>query len=133
MKSSRHKVEIHSYYIVLSYELKPIFAVAKSCNMDHVDVNLIRQLVSVEKYTYAQVIDYLKTKYSNSRGFSERKVRRYCKENERSSGTDTNEVNRMVADAVSQIKVPLSVINFLCLSAFAWYFISVAVCFLDNF
>ena len=86
--------------------------------MDHVDVNLIRQLVSVEKYTYAQVIDYLKTKYSNSRGFSERKVRRYCKENERSSRTDTNEVNRMVADAVSQIKVPLSVINFLCLSAF---------------
>ena len=69
--------------------------------MDHVDVNLIRQLVSVEKYTYAQVTDYLKTKCSNFRGFSECKVRRYCKENERSSRTDTNEVNRMVADAVS--------------------------------
>ena len=69
--------------------------------MDHVDVNLIRQLVSVEKYTYAQVTDYLKTKCSNSRGFSECKVRRYYKENERSSRTDTNEVNRMVADAVS--------------------------------
>ena len=33
--------------------------------MDHVDVNLIRQLVSVEKYIYAQVSDYLKTKYPN--------------------------------------------------------------------
>ena len=53
--------------------------------MDHVDVNLIRQLVSVEKYTYAQVSDYLKTKYPNSRGFSERTVRRYCEENEISS------------------------------------------------
>ena len=86
--------------------------------MDHVDVNLIRQLVSVKKYTYAQPSDYLKTKYPNSRGFSERTVRRYCKENEISSRTDTNEVNRMVADAVSQVKLRLSVINFLCLSAF---------------
>ena len=82
------------------------------------DVNLIRQLVSVKKYTYAQASDYLKTKYPNSRGFSERTVRRYCKENEISSRTDTNEVNRMVADAVSQVKLRLSVINFLCLSAF---------------
>ena len=49
MRSSRHNVEIHSYYIVLGYELKPIFAVKTSWNMDHVDVNLIRQLVSVEK------------------------------------------------------------------------------------
>ena len=86
--------------------------------MDHVDVNLIRQLVSVKKYTYAQASDYLKTKYPNSRGFSERTVRRYCKENEISSRTDTNEVNRTVADAVSQSKLRLSVINFLCLSAF---------------
>ena len=29
------------------------------------------QLVSVEKYTYVQARDYLKTKYLNSRGFSE--------------------------------------------------------------
>ena len=65
------------------------------------DVNLIRHLVSVEKYTYARVSDNLKTKYPNSRGFSERTVRRYCNENEISSRTDTNEVNRMVADAVS--------------------------------
>ena len=86
--------------------------------MDHVDVNLIRQLVSVKKYTYAQPSDYLKTKYPNSRGFSERTIRRYCKENEISSRTGTNEVNRMVADAVSQSKLRLSVINFLCLSAF---------------
>ena len=86
--------------------------------MDHVNVNLIRQLVSVEKYIYAQVSDYLKTKYPNSRGFSERTIRRYCKENEISSRTGTNEVNRMVADAVSQSKLRLSVINFLCLSAF---------------
>ena len=56
--------------------------------MDHVDVNLIRQLVSVEKYIYAQVSDYLKTKYPNSRGFSERTVRRYRKENEIYSRTD---------------------------------------------
>ena len=35
-----------------------------------------------------------------------------------SSITDTNEVNRMVADAASQVKLRLSVINFLCLSAF---------------
>ena len=61
IKSFRHNVEIHSYYTVRSYKLKPIFAVKKSWNMDHVDVNLIRQLVSVEKYTYAQVSDYLKT------------------------------------------------------------------------
>ena len=53
--------------------------------MDHVDVNLIRQLDSVEKYTYAQVSDYLKTKYPNLPGFSERNVRRYCEENEISS------------------------------------------------
>ena len=86
--------------------------------MDHVDVNLIRQLVSVKKYTHAQASDYLKTKYPNSRGFSERTVRRYCKENEISSRTDTNEVNRTVADAVSQSKLRLSVINFLYLSAF---------------
>ena len=66
----------------------------------------------------AQVSDYLKTKYPNSRGFSERNVRRYCKENEMSSITDTNEVNRMAAGAVSQVKLRLSVINFLCLSAF---------------
>ena len=82
------------------------------------DVNLIRQLVSVKKYTYAQASDYLKTKYPNSPGFSERTIRRYCKENEISSRTGTNEVNRMVADAVSQSKLRLSVINFLCLSAF---------------
>ena len=60
IKSSRHNVEIHSYYIVLSYELKPIFAVKKSWNMDRVDGNLIRQLVSVEKYNYAKGSDYLK-------------------------------------------------------------------------
>ena len=47
--------------------------------MDHVDVNLIRQLVSVKKYTYAQPSDYLKTKYPNSRGFSERTVRSIVK------------------------------------------------------
>ena len=45
MRSSRHNVEI----IVLSYELKPIFAVKTSWNMDYEDANLIRQLVSVEK------------------------------------------------------------------------------------
>ena len=78
--------------------------------------NLIRQLVSVEKYTYAQVSNYLKTKYPKSWGFSERTVRRYCKENEISSRTDTNEVNRMVPDAVSQVKLRLSVINFLFVS-----------------
>ena len=61
IKSYRHNIEIHSYYIVRRYKLKPIFAVKKSWNMDHVDVNLIRQLVSVEKYTYTQVSDYLKT------------------------------------------------------------------------
>ena len=61
IKYFRHNVEIHSYYTVRSYKLKPIFAVKKSWNMDHVDVNLIRQLVSVEKYTYAQLSDYLKT------------------------------------------------------------------------
>ena len=69
--------------------------------MDYVDVNLILHLVSMEKYTYAGVNDYLKTEYSNSLGFSERTVRRYCKENEISSRTDSNEANRMVADAVS--------------------------------
>ena len=35
-----------------------------------------------------------------------------------SSITDTNEVNRMVADAASHVKLRLSVISFLCLSAF---------------
>ena len=65
------------------------------------DVNLIRHLVLVEKYTYARVSDYLKTEYPNSRRFLERIVRRYCKENEISSRADTNKVNRMVADAVS--------------------------------
>ena len=49
MRSSRHNVKIHSYYIVLSHELKQIFAVKTSWNMDHEDVNLIRQLVSVAK------------------------------------------------------------------------------------
>ena len=34
--------------------------------MDYVDVNLFRDLVSVEKYTYARVSDYLKTEYPNS-------------------------------------------------------------------
>ena len=76
----RHNVEIHSHYIVLSYKLKPIFFVTKPWNMDHVDINLIHQVVSVEKYTYAQVSDYLKTKYSNSRRFSQHTVRRYCKD-----------------------------------------------------
>ena len=85
--------------------------------MDYVDVNLFRDLVSVEKYTYARVSDYLKTEYPNSRRFSKRTVRKYCKENEISSRTDTNEVNRMVADAVSQIELRLSVMN-LCYSAF---------------
>ena len=77
MKSFWHNVKINSYYIVLSYTLKPIFAALKiSWEMDHVNVNLIRQLVSVKKYTYALASDYLKTKYPNSRWFSERTVRR---------------------------------------------------------
>lgn len=50
--------------------------------MDHVGVNLIRHLVLVEKHTHAQVCDYLKTEYPNCQGFSERTVKRYCKENE---------------------------------------------------
>ena len=101
--------------------------------MDHEDVNLIRQLVSVQKYTYAQASDYLKTKYPDYRGFSECTVRRYCKENQTSSRTDTNEVNRMVADAVSQVELHLSVMNFLCLSAFVQYFLSVVFCCLAGF
>ena len=100
--------------------------------MDYVDFNLIHHLVSVEKYTYARVSDYLKTEYPNSRGFSERTVRRYYKENEILSRTDTNEVNRMVADAVSQVELCLSVMN-LCLSAFVQYFISVVFCCLARF
>ena len=100
--------------------------------MDYMDFNLIHHLVSVEKYTYARVSDYLKTEYPNSRGFSERTIRRYCKENEISSRTDTNEVNRMVADAVSQVELGLSVMN-LCLSAFVQYFISAVFCCLAGF
>ena len=100
--------------------------------MDYVDVNLIRHLVSVEKYTYARVSDYLKTEYPNSRGFLERTERRYCKKNKISSRTDTNKVNRMVADAVSQVELRLSVMN-LCLSAFVKYFSSVVFCFLAGF
>ena len=108
IKPFRYNVEIHSYYIVRSYKLKPIFA-----------ANLkLSTSFSRKIHSCAQVSDCLKTKYPNSRGFPERTVRRYCKENEISSRTDTNEVNRMVADAVGQVKLRLSVINFLCLSAF---------------
>ena len=67
------------------------------------NVNLIRQPVSLKKYVYKQVSDFLKIEYPNSRGFPERTVRRYCKENETSSRADTNEVNRTVADAAIQV------------------------------
>ena len=81
MKSFLHYVKINSNYVVLSYKLKPIFALKISWEMDHVNVNLSCQLASIKKYTYTQANDYLKTKYPNSRGFSERTLRRYCKGN----------------------------------------------------
>lgn len=91
---------------------------------------LFVNLVSVEKYIYARVSDHLVTEYVNFRDCLERTSRRYCREKKIASRTDTNKTNTMAVNAVSQVKLRLSVANFLFWSSFFQLFCHDKFCYL---
>lgn len=59
-----------------------------------------------EGSTYAEISEELCTKYPGQRGFSIRSVRRFCEEHgiRRSSRLSHNELRKVVATAVSQVR-----------------------------
>jgi hypothetical protein len=73
--------------------------------MDSVSKPYIEQLIYRERKTYHEISELLQRQYPNERGFSERSVRRYCKENGlfKQSGIEGATLDAMVKDVVSKV------------------------------
>ena len=71
---------------------------------------IISDLVERKGMTYLQVSEYIKANYSEDRGFSERSIRKFCKENEiRPSGrpptVSDEELSCAVEKAIEQVTI----------------------------
>lgn len=73
--------------------------------MENISVEFIENLVCVQKKTHLQVSQILKDHFPDQKGFSERTVRRYCKEHDISErhGIDDNSLDYLVQETVSKV------------------------------
>lgn len=75
--------------------------------MERLPKTFIENLVYRENKTYIQISELLQKRFPNERGFSERSVRRYCKETgiSKRSGVDEAELYDIVADTVAKVSI----------------------------
>ena len=78
--------------------------------MEQVNEDLIKDLICVQKKTYAEISSYLQERYPGEKGFSRRSVQRYCSARSISARVRQEDINSMVADAVQEVS---RAVNFL--------------------
>lgn len=63
---------------------------------------LIKEKVEMDRWTHAQVSDFLQQNYPGDQGFSIRSIQRFCQEKNTARVTD-QELDEAVSDAVSKV------------------------------
>jgi hypothetical protein len=69
------------------------------------DYSIEIQSLLNEKKTYSEIELALKQNHGDSRGFSERSIRRFCKENNLRGRINNQELQYIVADTIQQVLI----------------------------